>query len=116
MMQGTRVTNMLLALIAVALVGIAVRPYVQPMPVQAQAANLDPLYVEPGVYMLRFPNGNGQVMGKVVTDLRTGAIWGFPTGTTDPYPVSPLDGKPVVSRPIPLGRFSLGEAKLIDPK
>ncbi len=71
--------------------------------------NNDPLYFEPGVYMLRIPNG-GQVFGKVAVNLRTGAIWGYPTNTSDPYPTSPLDGKQQVSHPIPLGRFALGEA------
>jgi len=109
MERGNRMTNGLLAVIAVSLTAIAARPYLQPTPVEAQVANPDPIYVEPGVYMLRIPNGGGQVLGKVATNLRTGSVWGFPTGSSDPYPVSPLDGKPQVSHPIALGRFAVGE-------
>jgi hypothetical protein len=109
MLQSNRTTNTLLAVIAVALTVIAVRPYMQPTPVAAQTGNSDPLFVEPGVFMLRVPNG-GQVLGKVVTNLRTGGISGFPTGGPDPYPVSLSDSKPQVSRPIQLGRFALGDA------
>jgi hypothetical protein len=108
MLQGNRITNALLTVIAVALTAIAVRPYVQPPPVAAQSGNADPIYIEPGVFMLRVPNG-GQVLGKVVVNLRTGNIYGFPTGSPDPYPVSPMDGKPQVSKGMPLGRFSLGD-------
>jgi hypothetical protein len=110
MLNGSRLTNVLLGVIAVSLAGIAVRGYVQPVGVQAQVANPDPMYVEPGVFMLRFPDG-GQALGKIAVNLRTGNVWGFPTGSTDPYPVSPLDGKPQVSRAIPLGRFAVGDAK-----
>jgi hypothetical protein len=109
MERANKTTNGLLAVIAVSLVALAVKPYLQPAPVEAQVANPDPIYVEPGVYMLRIPNGGGQVLGKVATNLRTGTVWGFPTGGSDPYPVSPLDGKPQVSHPIPLGRYALGE-------
>ncbi|AFL88092.1 hypothetical protein Terro_1799 [Terriglobus roseus DSM 18391] len=116
MLPSNRITNALLAVIAVALTAIAARPYVQPTPVAAQsstfasqAGNADPIYVEPGVYMLRRPEG-GQVLGKVTINLRTGNVWGFPTGTPDPYPVTPLDSKPQISHAIPLGRFAVGEA------
>ena len=108
-MTSTRFTQMLLTIIAVALTAIALRPYVQPAAVQAQTGNSDPLYVEPGVYMLRIPQG-GQVLGKVAVNLRTGNVWGFPTGGSDPYPVSPIDSKAQVSHPVPLGRFAFGEA------
>lgn len=115
MLQSTRTTNTLLAVIAIALTAIAVRPYVHPAPVAAQAVpiglsgNADPIYVEPGVFMLRQPQG-GQVLGRVTVNLRTGNVWGFPTGSPDPYPVSPMDSKPQVSHAIPLGRFALSEA------
>jgi hypothetical protein len=109
MLQSNRTTNTLLALIAVALTANAVRPYVLPTPVAAQTSNADPIYVEPGVFMLRQPEG-GQVLGKVTINLRTGNVWGFPTGSPDPYPMSQMDSKPQVSHAIPLGRFSLGEA------
>ena len=109
-MLPTRITHVLLSAIAVALIVIAARPYLQPQSVQAQTATSDPMYVEPGVYLLRIPGG-GQVLGKVVTDLRTGNIWGFPTNASDPYPTSPLDGKPEVSHPFALGKFAVNEAR-----
>ena len=108
-MTSTRFTQSLLSIIAVALVALAVTPYLKPATVQAQTGNNDPFYFEPGVYMLRIPNG-GQVLGKVAVDLRTGNVWGFPTNASDPYPVSPIDSKAQVSHPVPLGKFALSEA------
>ena len=99
----------LLAVIAIALVVIAARPYIQPQPVQAQMAG-DGFWFEPGVFMLRQPN-DGPVLGKVAIDLKTGNVWGFPTGTNDPYPESPIDAKPQIFHPIPLGKFALSEAR-----
>lgn len=66
------------------------------------------LYIEPGVYSLRAADGSRVQLGKVVVDLRTGKIWGFPTGTSSPYPVS-VNGssEPPVSRPFLLGKFDL---------
>jgi hypothetical protein len=107
MMRKDTLTNFLLLLIAVALVAIAVKPYVSPVPVAAESSQAHALYIEPGVQMLRYPDGTGQVYGKVVVDLRSGKIWGFPTGTPDPYPSYPLDSKPAVSKPFALGRFAL---------
>jgi hypothetical protein len=100
-------TNALLAVIAIALVAIAARPYVSPPPVAADSSPAHALYFEPGVQNLRYPDGTGQVYGKVAVDLRTGKIWGFPTGTVDPYPSYPLDSKPGVSRPFAPGRYAL---------
>jgi len=53
----------------------------------------------------------GQVYGKVVVDLRSGKIWGFPTGTVDPYPSYPLDSKPSVSKPFALGRYAFEDTE-----
>jgi hypothetical protein len=68
------------------------------------------MYFEPGVYMLRKPQG-GQVLGKVAVNLRTGNVYGFPTTTSDPYPASPVDNKPQISHAISLGHFALDEAR-----
>ena len=57
--------------------------------------------------MLRAPDGSKQVWGKVVVDLETGNVWGFPTSTSDPYPSSRLSSQPETSHPILLGRFAL---------
>jgi hypothetical protein len=46
------------------------------------------------------------VYGKVVVDLHSGKIWGFPTGTLNPYPSYPMNNKPPVSRPFALGKFA----------
>jgi hypothetical protein len=105
-MRKNAVTNLLLFVIAVALIGIAIRPYLDPRPAEAQSSTAHPFYIEPGVQMLRYPNGSGQVYGKVVVDLRNGKIWGFPTGSLDPYPSSPMGNKAPISRPIALGKFA----------
>jgi hypothetical protein len=99
-------TKFLLLVIAVALVAIAARPYVWPVPVAAESSPAHAFYIEPGVQMLRYPDGTGQVYGKIVVDLKSGKIWGFPTGTADPYPSYPLDNKPTVSKPFALGRYA----------
>jgi hypothetical protein len=107
-MRRDALTNVLLAVIAIALVAIALRTYREPA-VEAQTTAANPFYVEPGVQMLRAPDGSMAVYGKMMVDMRTGNVWGFPTGTPDPYPSNPLDKKPVTSRPILLGRFALDE-------
>ena len=105
-MRKDSVTNFLLLVIAIALVAIAARPYVAPRAAQAQSAAPYPLYFEPGTQMLRAPDGSRQVYGRVVVDMRTGKIWGFPTITPDTYPINAVDSKPPVSRPFFLGRFA----------
>ncbi|SDF07645.1 hypothetical protein [Terriglobus roseus] len=110
-MPTNRTTNVLLGLIAGALMVLAARPYIAPTSVHADADSADPIYVEPGVHMIRIAKGGGQVLGKVMVNLRTGNVYGFPTTTSDPYPASPLDNKPQVSHAIPLGRFALEEAR-----
>jgi hypothetical protein len=105
-MRKDEVTNFLLLLIAVTLIAIAMKRYIDPAPAQAQTTSPRAFYIEPGVQMLRAPDGSGQVYGKVVVDLRNGKIWGFPTGSLSPYPSYPTDNKPAVSRPFALGRFA----------
>jgi hypothetical protein len=105
-MTKAAVTNFLLLVIAVALIAIAVRPYINPVLAEAQTTSAHPFYIEPGVQMLRAPDGSSQVYGKVVVDLRNGKIWGFPTGSLSPYPSYPTDNKPAVSRPFALGKFA----------
>lgn len=101
--------TVLLSLILFALLLNALALFTSPGRVEAQSGNADGFYFEPGVYMLRLPGG-GQVLGKVATNLRTGRVWGFPTNTSDPYPMSPIETKPQVSHPVPLGSFALAEA------
>jgi len=92
-------------LMAVSLLVIALRPYVAPAPVRAQAAP-DPtaFYIEPGVHSIRLADGAGEVTGKIVVDLRSGNIWGFPTGMKLPYPVT-LRNETPLSHPVYLGKF-----------
>ncbi|MHB1794643.1 MAG: hypothetical protein ACYCPO_06715 [Acidobacteriaceae bacterium] len=113
-MKNPATTNILLLVIAIALIAIAVQPLRQPRPAQAQEQTpptpttaSDPLYIEPGVVMLRSLDGNTQVFGKMVVDLNTGSIWGFPTLTGQPYPVDISSTKPPVSHPMFLGTFAL---------
>ena len=47
-----------------------------------------------------------QVYGKVMVDMRTGKIWGFPTNAPQSYPSNNLQNKPPVSRPFELGKFA----------
>jgi hypothetical protein len=47
--------------------------------------------------------------GKVVVDLVTGKVWGFPTLSDNPYPVDTVHTILPVSHPIYLGRFDLSE-------
>jgi hypothetical protein len=101
------ITNILLLVIAVALVAIAIEPYIKPRPAQAQVMADYPLYFEPGVFLLRAPDGTSQIYGKVVVDLRSGKIFGFPTYGQQPYPIDITTTKPITSRPIVLGRFAL---------
>lgn len=96
----------LLFIIAVALVTIAVQPLFAPPPAKAQT-NLYPLYIEPGSELLRAPDGSTQVYGKVVIDMTSGKVWGFPTLAPQSYPSANLqNNKPPVSRPFLLGRFA----------
>ncbi|WP_251106270.1 hypothetical protein [Alloacidobacterium dinghuense] len=98
-MRRNTCTNLLLLIIAIALVAIAVRPYIAPHPVNAQSSSAYPFYFEPGTQMLRAPDGTKQLYGRVVVDMRNGKVWGFPTNTPDTYPVNQMDTKPQVSRP-----------------
>jgi hypothetical protein len=110
-MRKPTLTNFLLVVIAVALVAIAIRPYMAPPAIQAQSASVYPLYIEPGTQMLRAPNGQQQVFGRVVVDMRSGKIWGFPTITQDTYPVNVVDSKPQTSHPFVLGYFAFEDTQ-----
>jgi hypothetical protein len=105
-MAQDRYNKILLTAIALSLSVIAIRPYVNPSHTLAGVSPSD-LYIEPGVFMLRGPNGTGQQLGKVVVDLHTGKIWGFPTGTNAPYPVAVNRSELPKSSPILLGKFDL---------
>ncbi len=103
-------TKTALAAIALFLGVIALRPVLDP-PVSLAQGNGSDFYIEPGSHALRAPDGSRNVMGKVVVDLRTGSIWGFPTGTSAPYPMVSSETEPPTSRPFLLGRFDLAAMK-----
>jgi hypothetical protein len=48
-MKNDTVTKLLLAVIAIALITIAIRPYMTPGAAQAQSGAAYPVYIEPGV-------------------------------------------------------------------
>jgi hypothetical protein len=96
--------------IAIVLGILALRPLAGPPPVSAQS-EAPLLYVEPGTTVLRRPDGGAQMQGKVVIDLRTGDIWGFPTLEGVPYPVARTKTTPPVSEPMYLGKFDLSKMR-----
>jgi hypothetical protein len=103
-------TKVVLTLITFLLLGIILRPALHPDLVQAQTTPPH-LYVEPGVLLLRKPDGTAQLKGKMVIDLRSGEIWGFPTLSDVPYPVAPVETTPPVSKPMYLGKFDFSEIR-----
>jgi hypothetical protein len=104
-MKLDRFTQALLLVIAILLGILVLRPVVQPASVRAQVEEGYPFYVEPGFTTLRKPDGTAQMYGKVVIDMRSGDIWGFPTLVQGPYPVDNTQSKPPLSYPIYLGKF-----------
>jgi hypothetical protein len=100
----------LLIVIAALLAVIAFRPLVSPPAVSAQSGEGYPFYIEPGITMLRAPDGSRQVYGKVVVDLRNGKVWGFPTTAQDvPYPVDQVNSGPPTSHPFLLAKYAFGD-------
>src|ERR1700678_4023514 len=108
-MQSDRIVKFLLLIIAVSLAAIALHSYVALPVVQAQSGDVRPFYIEPGVAMLRAPDGSRQVMGKVVIDLRKGNIWCSLTLTQDPYPSAGTNTTPPSSHPFLLGKLALSD-------
>ncbi len=96
----------ILTVIAGLLAILAFRPAATPPPVYAQTD--DPaIFVEPGIVSLRKPDGSAQGQGKMMIDLRTGNVFGFPTANLAPYPMDPLNQTPAISRAVYLGKFDV---------
>jgi hypothetical protein len=96
-----------LALVTVFLGILALRPMlITPEVVRAQGAT-DHLYIEPGVHTLLSPDKSRQTDGKIMVDLTTGNIWGFPTSPDTPYPIDRIKAQPATSSPIYLGKYDL---------
>lgn len=109
-MKKNATTNALLFVIAIAMLVIAARPFLQPVQTSAEALAPYPFYIEPGTQMLRSPDGTSQVYGKMVVDMQTGKIWGFPTlNASSPYPVDVGSQKPPVSHPFLLGTYAFSD-------
>jgi hypothetical protein len=102
-------TNFLLFVIAIALVAIAIRPLRVPQTAHADSSGVYPFYIEPGVVMLRSPDGTSQVYGRMMVDLRNGKVWGFPTLSTSPFPIDVGSTKPPVSHAFLLGTFDFSD-------
>ena len=109
-MRTRTLTNVLLAAIAVFLGILALRPIASPAPVSADSG-YPYLYIERGTTTIRRPDGGAQMQGKVVIDLRTGDIWGFPTLSSAPYPVDLTKPVPPVSEPMYLGKFDFSKMR-----
>jgi hypothetical protein len=100
--------KILLGLIVGLLGVIAIRPMIIPDISHAQSSPPPgSIYIEPGVTMLRAPDGSRQVLGKVMIDLTTGNFWGLPTTVEQPYPVDVTKSSPATSVPFLLGKFDL---------
>ncbi len=110
-MKLDRFMKVMLIVIAILLAAVVFRPIVQPAPVRAQVEEGYPFYVEPGYTMIRKPDGTAQMYGKVVIDMRSGDIWGFPTLAQGPYPVDTAKPTPPKSYPMYLGKFMFSEAQ-----
>jgi hypothetical protein len=110
-MRNPATTNILLLVIAMALIAIALKPLRQPPAAKAQSESSPPfpVYIEPGTQMIRSPDGSQNVYGRMVVDLQSGRVWGFPTLSGAPYPVDISSTKPPVSHAIFLGTFAFGD-------
>ena len=109
-MRSNWYTNVTLTAIAIFLGILTLRPLAGPGPVLAQSGSDIPyLYIEPKITVLRKPDGTAQMPGKVVVDLRTGDVWGFPTLEGVPYPVDRMKPTPPVSEPMYLGKYDFSK-------
>lgn len=87
---------------------IALRPLFVPEVAKAQTQSpAAQMYIEPGVHFIHAPDNSLNLLGKIVVDVNTGNIWGFPTYADSVYPVNTELGKvtPPISTPIFLGRY-----------
>lgn len=98
-------TKAILTVIALLLAVLVMRP----APVRADSDS--PTYfVEPGTSPIRNLNGGVPGDGKIVINMSTGEVWGFPTHAAGaPYPIDSLNlnERSPISRPIYLGKFDL---------
>jgi hypothetical protein len=101
-------TKAVLTVIALLLAVLAMRP------AAVRADNDTTYFVEPGTSPIRNLNGGVPGDGKIVINMSTGEVWGFPTHAAGaPYPIDslPLNDRSPVSRPVYLGRFDFAAMK-----
>lgn len=104
-------TKTVLTVIALLLAVLALRPAADPITVQAQGRSQD-IYIEPGTTGIRRPDGSSMGEGRLVVDLRTGMIWGFPTYIAGAlYPIDTTTSKGALSKAVYLGRFDFDSMK-----
>ena len=99
----------ILTVIALLLAALVMRP----TPVAAQADNAT-LYIEPGTSPIRNLNGGTPGDGKVVINMSTGDVYGFPTlAAGAPYPIDALNlnSRTPVSKPVYLGKFDFSQIR-----
>jgi len=78
-------------------------------PVSAHAqSEMRNIYVEPGTIIIRSADGSS-LEGKMMIDLNTGDVWGYPMTTLGA--VDPPSGSGEVSKPVFLGRFDLSSIR-----
>ena len=107
-------TKAVLTVIALLLAALAMRPVA--VSAQMETANL---YIEPGTSPIRNLNGGITSEGKVVINMSTGDVWGFPTHSAGaPYPIDALavDGRPMVVKPTYLGKFDFSGIRDYRPR
>lgn len=96
-------TKAVLTVIALLLAVLVMRP--APVHADNEAATY---FVEPGTTPIRNLGGGIPGDGKVVINMSTGDVWGFPTHAAGaPYPIDSLslNDRPPLSKPVYLGRF-----------
>lgn len=92
--------------------GFLLRPLFVPEAAQAQASASRQLFLEPGTVLIPLAEG-GSTLGKVVVDLNTGEVYGFPTQGKLPYPGYQLsEGAPLSSSPVYLGRYRFDQMRV----
>jgi hypothetical protein len=101
-------TKIVLTAIALLLGVLVMQNAMSPAPVQAQSngAGAPSLYIEPGLTSMRNPDGPSETQGKLVIDLSTGNVWGFPIVFTS-------SNKTPVSKPIYLGQYDFSAMKRV---
>lgn len=101
-------TKAVLTAIALLLAALATRPAA----VQAQQNEPPNLYIEPGTAPIRSQSGGIPSDGKVIINMSTGEVWGYPThGAGAPYPIETLpgDSRPSPVKPVYLGKFDFSQ-------